>query len=123
MLTLSLLPGPSEAKLHRINHFLTLVVDELLEFWDGVYLPATNKYPAGRKVRIAIICCNNDIPAARKLCGHISALVGCHRYYKRASSKEGQRPNFGEFEDMDNWFIARDPVEHRSNAIIWKHMQ
>jgi hypothetical protein len=95
----------------------------LLEFWDGVYLPATNKYLTGRKVRMAVICCSNDIPAARKLCGHISALVGCHRCYKRANCEEGQRQNFGGFDDMSVWFRARDPVEHRHNAVIWKLQQ
>ena len=123
MLTLGLLPGPKEVKLHRINHYLAPIVDELLEFWDGVYLPATDKYPAGRRVRMAVICCSNDIPAARKLCGHISALVGCHRCYKRASSEEGQKLNFGGFDDMNDWFRTRDPEEHRRNAMLWKHLQ
>ena len=36
MLILSLLPGPDEVKLHKINHYLALIVDELLEF--GVVL-------------------------------------------------------------------------------------
>src|SRR5207247_10316200 len=113
MLTLGLLPGPKEVKLHRINHYLALIVDELLEFWDGVYLPATDKYPASRRVRMAVICCSNDIPAARKLCGHISALVGCHRCYKRASSEEGQKLNFGGFVDLNDCIRTIDPEEHR----------
>ena len=61
MLTLDLLPGPDEVKLHKINHFLAPIVDELLEFWNGVYLPVTNNYPTGRNIRIAVICCSNDI--------------------------------------------------------------
>ena len=61
---------------------------------------------------MAVICCSNDIPVVRKLCGHIFALVGCHRYYKRASSEEGQRPNFREFEDMDDWFRIKDLEEY-----------
>ena len=32
MLILGLLPGPNEVKLHKINHFLSPIVDELLEF-------------------------------------------------------------------------------------------
>ncbi|GBC52241.2 hypothetical protein GLOIN_2v1484835 [Rhizophagus irregularis DAOM 181602=DAOM 197198] len=69
MLYLGLLPGPEEVKLHKINHFLSPIVNELLEFWDGVDLPS------GKRIRMAVICCRNDIPAARKLCGHISALI------------------------------------------------
>ncbi|GBC13884.2 hypothetical protein RIR_v02000694500 [Rhizophagus irregularis DAOM 181602=DAOM 197198] len=43
MLTLGLLPGPSEVKLHKINHYLTPIVDELLEFWDGIEIPPLKK--------------------------------------------------------------------------------
>lgn len=120
ILTLGLLPGPSEVKLDKINNYLTPIINELLDFWNGVKLP-TKKCPNGKKIRLAVICCSNDIPAARKLCGHISALVGCHRCYKTATSKEeGQRPNFGGFDDMENWFTTRDVEEHKRNAAIWK---
>src|SRR3954469_9582151 len=56
MLTLGLLPGPNEVKLHKINHYLFPIVDELLEFWNGVEIPA-----AGKNIRLALICCSNDI--------------------------------------------------------------
>jgi len=85
MLTLALLPGPNEVKLDKINHYLAPIIDELLELWDGFNLPT-----AGKNVRLAVICCSNDIPAARKLCGHASALAGCHRCYKRANREEGE---------------------------------
>jgi hypothetical protein len=123
MLTLGLLPGPEEVKLHKINNYLAPIIDELLEFWDGVNLPSTNNFPAGRNIRMAIICCSSDVPATRKLGGHISALVGCHRCYKEADKKEGQRPNFGGFEDMNDWFIMKDAEEHWRNALIWKKQQ
>lgn len=116
MLTLALLPGPNEVKLDKINHYLAPIIDELLELWDGFNLPT-----AGKNVRLAVICCSNDIPAARKLCGHASALAGCHRCYKRANREEGRKSNFSGFEDMNDWFIMKDPVEHRRNAMIWKH--
>uniref|UniRef100_U9UPJ4 Transposase domain-containing protein n=1 Tax=Rhizophagus irregularis (strain DAOM 181602 / DAOM 197198 / MUCL 43194) TaxID=747089 RepID=U9UPJ4_RHIID len=101
---------PHEVKLHQINNYLQPIVNELLELWDGVDLPETEINPAGKRIRLAVICCSNDIPAAKKLCGHISALAGCHRCYKRAG-----------FEDMPNWFKMRDPEEHRHNAILWKY--
>ena len=43
ILTLGLLPGPNEVKLHKINHYLSPIVDELLEFWNGVEIPAAGK--------------------------------------------------------------------------------
>ena len=119
MLYLGLLPGPNEVKLHKINHYLSPIVDELLEFWNGFNLPSSNKHPNGKRIRLAVICCSNDIPAARKLCGHISALIGCHRCYKRANTG-GEKPNFGGFEDMDEWFRERDLEEHRRNAEDWR---
>jgi hypothetical protein len=116
MLTLGLLPGPKEVKLHKINHYLSPIVDELLEFWNGIEIPA-----AGKNIRLALICCSNDIPAARKLCGHVSALVSCHRCYKAATSNgNGNKSNFGGFDDMDDWFVERDLEEHRQNAEDWR---
>ncbi|GES95906.1 uncharacterized protein LOC110233779 [Rhizophagus clarus] len=102
MLTLGLLPGSNEVKLHKINHYLSPIVDELLEFWDGIEIPA-----AGKNIRVALICCSNDIPAARKLCGHVSALVSCHKCYK-AAGLSGNKLNFGGFDDMDNWHLIID---------------
>jgi hypothetical protein len=119
MLYLGLLPGPNEVKLHKINHYLSPIVDELLEFWDGFNLPQSNLYPAGKRIRIAVICCTNDIPAARKLCGHISALVSCHRCYKTANIS-GKKFNYGGFDDMTEWYVQKDPDEHRQNAELWR---
>ncbi len=114
MLTLGLLPGPNEVKLHKINHYLSPIVDELLEFWNGIEIPAAEKI-----IRLALICCSNDIPAARKLCGHISATMSCHRCYKKANSN-GNKLNFGGFDDMDDWFVERDLAEHWRNAEDWR---
>jgi len=50
-----------------------------LEFWSGFDLPPSENHPEGKKIHLAVICCANNIPAARKLCDHISALAGCHR--------------------------------------------
>ncbi|GBB87948.1 hypothetical protein RclHR1_14440007 [Rhizophagus clarus] len=106
MLTLGLLSGPNVVKLYKINHYFSLIVDELLEFWDGIEIFATRK-----NIRVVLICYSNDIPAARKLCEHVSALVSCHKCYKAADSS-GNKLNFGSFDDMDNWFVERDLEEH-----------
>jgi len=120
MLILALLPGPDEVKLHKINHYLAPIVGELLEFWSGFDLPPSENHPEGKKIRLAVICYANDIPAARKLCGHISALAGCHRCYKRANIV-GRKLNYGGFDDMSEWFQDRDLEEHRTNAEAWRH--
>ena len=111
MLILGLLPGPNEVRTDKINHYLSPIVDELLEFWAGAELQKTANYQNGRTIRMAVICCSSDIPAVRKLCGHISALAACHRCYKKASCNEEERPNFGGFDDINEWFIQRDLEE------------
>ena len=68
---------------------------------------------------MAVICCSNDIPAVRKLCGHISALAACHRCYKTANISR-RKSNFAGFDDMDDWFIQKDLNEHRQNAENWR---
>ncbi len=114
MLTLGLFSELHEVKLHKINHYLALIVDELLELWEKGFSLLN-----GKKIRLAVICCFNDILAVRKLCSHISALVRCYRCYKRASSNEkNQRPNFEGFDDMSDWFKMKDPQEHRQNALV-----
>ena len=115
MLILGLLPGPQEVKKHRINHFLAPIVDELLDLWNGYDLPISLKFPNGKRIRVAVICCSNDIPAARKLCEHILAIAACHRCHKRASNDDdnSKRANYGGFDDtMSTWFMIRDPNEH-----------
>ena len=113
MLILELLPGPNEVRTDKINHYLSPIVDELLKFWADAELQKTADYPNGRAIQMAVICCSSDIPAARKLCGHISSLAACHRCYKIAScnNEEEERPNFGGFDDINEWFIQRDLEE------------
>ena len=42
---------------------------------------------------------------------------------QEASGNEGQRLNFGRFNDISEWFRLKDATEHHHNAIIWKHQQ
>jgi hypothetical protein len=114
VLILGLLPGPQEVGLHRINHYLAPIVDQFLEFMDGVWMP-TSECPGGKKVQAALVAVSSDIPATRKLCGYISALAACHRCEKRATSR-----NFGGFEDYVEWFRERSPEQHRQDAETWR---
>ena len=41
MLILGILPGPSEPSLHKMNHYLSPIVDELIELWQGIMLDST----------------------------------------------------------------------------------
>ena len=120
LLTLGLLPGPSEVSLHKINHYLAPIVDELKSLWDGVTLNRTYEHPEGRNIHAALILVSCDVPVARKICGHISALVSCHRCDKKANY-ENRQHNFAGMENFDKWFFSRNSDIHRQNTIQWRH--
>jgi hypothetical protein len=66
----------------------------------------------------ALILVSCDIPAARKICGHVSALVSCHRCEKQANY-ENRHHNFAGMDDIDEWFITRDSIQHRQ--VEWRY--
>ena len=120
ILTLGIIPGPNEPSKHQINHYLAPIVDELIEFSSGIELPSTFEYKEGRKIYAALILSANDVPAARKICGHASYLVKCHRCPKRATyDRETKRNHYGGFESMDEWFKPVDISQYFSAANQW----
>ena len=94
-------------------------MNDLISLWAGVTLNSTFEYQKGRNVRAALILVSCDIPAARKICGHISALASCHRCEKKANY-ENRKHNFAGMADMDEWFILRDSDQHRQDAYEWR---
>jgi hypothetical protein len=119
MLVLGLLPGPNEVSLHKINHYLAPIVDELVLLWDGVTLNKTFEHQETRTIRAALILVSCDIPAARKICGHISALSSCYRCEKKANY-ENHKHNFAGMDNMNEWFISRNSAQFRENALGWR---
>ena len=119
LLIVGLLPGPHEVSLHRINHYLAPIVDELELLWGEVTLNHTHEFQNGRSIRAALILISCDVPAARKICGHVSALVSCHRCNKKANYENHQH-NFAGMDNMDEWFITRDSAQHLQDAIGWR---
>ncbi|GET53938.1 hypothetical protein GLOIN_2v1786147 [Rhizophagus irregularis DAOM 181602=DAOM 197198] len=109
----------NEVSLHKINHYLAPIIDELKSLWEGVTLNKTYECQEGKRIRAALILVSCDIPAARKICGHISALVSCHRCEKKANY-ENRQHNFAGINEMDEWFTCRDLAQHRQDAIGWR---
>ena len=67
VIIVGIIPGPKEPK-GNINSFLKPLVDELIDFWDGVII-ADTLLPGGLfKVLVALLALCCDVPAARK-CG------------------------------------------------------
>ncbi|GET55990.1 hypothetical protein GLOIN_2v1775288 [Rhizophagus irregularis DAOM 181602=DAOM 197198] len=114
LLTLGILPGPKEVSLHKVNHYLAPIVNELETLWAGLILNRTYKCENGKRVRGTLILVSCDISAARKICGHVSALVSCHRCEKKANYENGQH-NFAGMDDVG--YSARDSNEHWQNAL------
>ena len=69
MYLVGVIPGPSKPSLEQINHVLSLLVLELLEFWKGVYYTQTYKFPGGRLSKGALIALVCDMLAARQVAG------------------------------------------------------
>src|SRR5947207_504402 len=63
LLTLGILPGPSEVNLH---HYLAPIIDELKSLWDRM-IYRTYECQERRKICTALILVSCDIPAARKI--------------------------------------------------------
>src|SRR5271170_2023322 len=85
MLVLGILPRPNEPNLHKINNYLSPIVDDLDSLWHGIRLNSTAEYSEEKTIRAALILVSCDVPTARKICRYISALVACHRCEKRAN--------------------------------------
>jgi hypothetical protein len=121
ILTLAVIPGPHEPKLHEINNYLYPIISQLVHLWSG-YNIVTHESNSGRFVRGAIIGCSSDVPATRKLCGFISARIACYRCHKSVNYVNNQ-PNFGGFSDFEDWFVERNVDIIREKANEWKKCQ
>ena len=55
LLILGLLPGPNEVSLHKINHYLSPIVDELELLWREISLNRTFEFSDGRDIRASLI--------------------------------------------------------------------
>ena len=75
VIIVGIIPGPKEPK-GNINSFLKPLVDELIDFWDGVIIADTLLLGGMFKVRVALLALCCDVPAARKcegFAGHSAA--------------------------------------------------
>ncbi|GBC43661.2 hypothetical protein GLOIN_2v1848891 [Rhizophagus irregularis DAOM 181602=DAOM 197198] len=118
---LGFLPGPKEAGLERINHYLAPIVDELLELWKGWKVPKTHQFSNGLEIKVALIVGSSDTPATRKLFGHGSAVMKCYRCDKRTTySEEFRKTHYGGMQDYNEWVTKpADLLLHRQYAHEW----
>ena len=78
IILMGVIPGPKEPSL-TMNGLLKPFVEEMLKLWNGVIMKTSQGLHA--LVRGALLCCNCDVPAARKVCGFLShsAYRGCSK--------------------------------------------
>jgi hypothetical protein len=113
MYLVGIIPGkPSKS---QFNHFLKILVDDLLPFWNpGVFFSKTFKYPNGRLVRCALIPLICDVVGSRPVAGFRShnSRWFCTCCYLDLDQIENL--------DYQNW-PPRDAEIHRKHAEMWKN--
>jgi hypothetical protein len=123
------IPGPNEPTPEQLNHFISPIVDEFVEFWtSGVRLSRTADFPKGRVIHAAIVPVVADLPAARKVHGaagqtatRYCALCLCKRH-----TEHGFDPTKWPKRTCDKWVQRaqewKDAVGlHHRNALFDKY--
>lgn len=105
---------PGKPSLQQMNHFLSLIVDDFLPFWqNGVFFSRTAKHDSGRWVNAAIIPLIADLPAARQMAG-----FGGHNMTFFCSYCHLKLEDMEEL-DVSRW-SSRTYTEHLRHAREWR---
>lgn len=107
------IPGPGKPSLDQINHALSLVVAELLEFWKGIYYTLTFTSLCGCLAKGAMIPLVCDMPSARQLAGLGSATSTWFCTFCLLTIQEIENL------DKSTW-PARDLLAQIKNAKLWR---
>ncbi|KAA1479136.1 hypothetical protein DENSPDRAFT_788840 [Dentipellis sp. KUC8613] len=117
MYLVGVIPGPTKPSGPEINHFLKLLVDDLLLFWEpGIRLSRTARYERGRSVLLALIPVVCDLLAAKQVTGfsgHQSTFFCTYCWLK-----------LGDIENLErSTWPRRDFEEHLKLARAWRDAQ
>jgi len=107
------IPGPGKPSLNQINHVLSIIVTELLEFWKGILYTATASSPFGRFVKGVLIPLVCDMLAARQLAGFSSATSTLFCMFCLTTIHNIENLN------KADWPL-RDLSKHLHHAKLWK---
>ncbi|KII83669.1 hypothetical protein PLICRDRAFT_180270 [Plicaturopsis crispa FD-325 SS-3] len=112
-------PGPTEPTAEQLQHYNKLVVDDLIMLYEKGLVYRSQKYPQGRRARVALIGIVCDHPAMCKMCGHAD------KSHKVAPCPKCKVPLSELFsnESLRNEFPPRTGEEHRKNCYTWKNMK
>lgn len=107
------IPGPGKPSLDQINHVLSLLVQDLLDFWKGVFYTITFASASGLLTKGAMIPLVCDMLAARQLCGLSSATSTLFCTFCLLTIQEIENL------DKSSW-PARDLGEQIRRAQLWR---
>ena len=116
MFLAGIIPGPREPPLTAINHYLSCIVDDLIDFWSpGVFFSQTKKYPGGRHVLCALVAVICDLLGARKIGG----FAGIHHNYFCSVCKCTLKENGYGDTNYEQWEWRTDK-DCREHAARWR---
>ena len=110
IILLGIIPGPKEPKKH-VNSFLTPLMAELRELWQGVILQSSGGNSV--VVRGALLCVACDLPASRKVSGFVGPMAqkGCSKCTLTFPTHNfGDKPDFSNF-NRNEW-LPRNNKDH-----------
>jgi hypothetical protein len=111
------MPGPKAPRLQQVNHFLEILVKELLDFWAcGVFFSRTTLLPGGRLIRCALIPLICDLGAMKKTAGQASHSATFFCSFCKLKKSDINNLNTLEWP-------SRSCEEHRLHAEEWRNAQ
>jgi hypothetical protein len=138
MFLAGIIPGPNSPPLTALNHYLTPLIDDLLDFWaPGVRFSRTHLHPSGRLVRCALVAVICDLPAARHVGGfaahshnHFCSICHCTRTsegYGNLNSHSWVRRTDADCRSSAAQYYAADDEKSRqaffdSSGIRWSEL-
>lgn len=108
-----IVPGPHEPRKEEINHLLSPLVDDLLDFYKyGVWYSWTHNHKNGRYAQCTLVPIVCDTPASHQVTGHTSA-TSTH-FCPYCNLELSQIKNF----DWTMWNLKNN-LDHRACATTW----
>ncbi len=116
MCLVGVIPGPNKPHLTQLNHFLQILVDDLMTFYTtGVFYSRTAEYSHGRLVRCALVPLVCDLPAARQTAG-----FGGYRAKYFCSMCKLPHVDINNL-DTKSW-EPRECEDHKVDARAWRNL-
>lgn len=119
IMLVGLMPTGKEASTSDINNYLDLIVNDLIELYDGIEMK-TYKYPNGITSHAVLLMVNADIPACRKVAGFLghSSAFACNRCDRSFDLINGKVNCVGGYDSFGAWNLRRNE-SNREAALLW----